>query len=71
MRALELAQPTVIEFHRKADDAERLLEYFRSASVGVNKANIKEYGKAELISRNPAAENITISENDNIVAWAK
>jgi SOS-response transcriptional repressor LexA len=36
-----------------------------------NKANIKEYGKAELISRNPAAENITISENDNIVAWAK
>lgn len=36
-----------------------------------NKAYIKEYGEDELISRNPAAENIPISEYDNIVCMGK
>lgn len=35
------------------------------------KAYIKEYGETELISRNPAAENIKISEYDNIVCMGK
>ena len=36
-----------------------------------NKAYIKEYGEDELISRNPAAKNIPISEYDNIVCMGK
>lgn len=35
------------------------------------KAYIKEYGEKELISRNPKAENIKISEYDNIVCMGK
>lgn len=35
------------------------------------KAYIKEYGKKELISRNPNSENIKISEYDNIVCMGK
>lgn len=34
-------------------------------------AYIKEYGKTELISRNPDADNIPISEYDNIVCMGK
>ncbi len=135
IQALEAAQSTVIEFHGKADETERLLDYFRSASAGSgvfilgneaskkiaipntpenrdadfaigvdgismepdyhdgdivlvsqkqelnhgdvgifivnNKTYIKEYGETELISRNPAANNITISEYDNIVCMGK
>ncbi|MDE7203121.1 MAG: helix-turn-helix domain-containing protein [Lachnospiraceae bacterium] len=36
-----------------------------------NRAYIKEYGETELISRNPAAKNVTISEYDNIVCMGK
>lgn len=36
-----------------------------------NNAYIKEYGDTELISRNPEADNITISEYDNIVCMGK
>lgn len=36
-----------------------------------NNAYIKEYGKTELISRNPDADNIKISEYDNIVCMGK
>ena len=36
-----------------------------------NKAYIKEYGKTELVSRNPDAPNIQISEYDNIVCMGK
>lgn len=36
-----------------------------------NKAYIKEYGDTELISRNPDADNITISKYDNIVCMGK
>lgn len=36
-----------------------------------NKAYIKEYGETELISRNPDADNIRISEYDNIVCMGK
>lgn len=36
-----------------------------------NNAYIKEYGETELISRNPEADNITISEYDNIVCMGK
>lgn len=36
-----------------------------------NNAYIKEYGETELISRNPDADNITISEYDNIVCMGK
>lgn len=35
------------------------------------KVYIKEYGKTELISRNPRADNIKISEYDNIVCMGK
>lgn len=126
---------TIIEFHGRADDTGRLLEYFHSASAGTgvfilgneasekiaipdtpenqladyaigvdgnsmepdyhdgdivlvsqklelnhgdvgifvinNKAYIKEYGETELISRNPDADNIRISEYDNIVCMGK
>ena len=34
-------------------------------------AYIKEYGKTELISHNPEADNIKISEHDNIVCMGK
>lgn len=36
-----------------------------------NDAYIKEYGETELISRNPDADNIIISEYDNIVCMGK
>ncbi len=36
-----------------------------------NDAYIKEYGETELISRNPEASNIIISEHDNIVCMGK
>lgn len=36
-----------------------------------NSAFIKEYGKTELISRNPDSDNIQISEFDNIVCMGK
>ncbi len=36
-----------------------------------NDAYIKEYGETELISRNPKADNIVISEYDNIVCMGK
>ena len=36
-----------------------------------NTAYIKEYGKTELISRNPEADNINIAEYDNIVCMGK
>lgn len=36
-----------------------------------NDAYIKEYGKTELISRNPDADNIRIAEYDNIVCMGK
>lgn len=36
-----------------------------------NKAYIKEYGETELVSRNPDAPNIQISEYDNIVCMGK
>lgn len=36
-----------------------------------NNAHIKEYGYTELISRNPNADNIIISEYDNIVCMGK
>lgn len=36
-----------------------------------NDAYIKEYGETELISRNPDADNILISEYDNIVCMGK
>lgn len=36
-----------------------------------NNAYIKEYGETELISRNPDADNIMISEYDNIVCMGK
>ena len=34
-------------------------------------AYIKEYGKDELISRNPDFDNISVSEYDNIVCMGK
>lgn len=36
-----------------------------------NNVYIKEYGETELISKNPASENIQISEYDNIVCMGK
>lgn len=36
-----------------------------------NDAYIKEYGETEFISRNPDADNIIISEYDNIVCMGK
>lgn len=47
----------------------------RHGDVGIfvinGKAYIKEYGGAELISRNPSSENIKIAEHDNIVCMGK
>ena len=47
----------------------------RHGDVGIfvvnGKAYIKEYGETELISRNPLADNIRISEHDNIVCMGK
>lgn len=47
----------------------------RHGDVGIfivdGKAYIKEYGDAELISRNPSSENIKISEYANIVCMGK
>jgi repressor LexA len=51
------------------------LEPVRLGDVGIfivdGNAYIKEYGKTELISRNPDADNIRISEHANIVCMGK
>lgn len=43
----------------------------QSISLMCGNAHIKEYGETELISRNPDADNIWISEYDNIVCMGK